>query len=84
MNTNKLIGKLDKFFNLSIKKQEKKHEKLLKIIERLEFKKSQLEIEVINESKSDETSNRYHELSQELKVISKLIKKAKKTDTLEN
>jgi len=78
MNTSKLINKLESFFNLSIKKQEKKRDKLSKIIEKLEYKKSQLEIEVINESKSDETSASYHELSEELKVISRLIKKAKK------
>ena len=66
------------YSRVSTKKQEKKHNKLAKIIEKLEYKKSQLEIEVINESKSDETSASYHELSQELKVISRLIKKAKK------
>ena len=78
MDTNKLVGKLERFFDLSKKKQEKKHDKLLKIIEKLESKKSMLEVEVMEESKSDETSIRYQEMSKELKVISELIKKAKK------
>jgi ribonuclease HII len=78
MDTNKLVGKLDRFFDLSKKKQEKKHDKLLKIIEKLESKKSLLEVEVMEESKNDETSTRYQDLSKELKVISELIKKAKK------
>ena len=78
MDTNKLVGKLERFFDLSKKKQEKKHDKLLKIIEKLESKKSKLEVEVMEESKSDETSARYQDLSKELKVMSDLIKKAKK------
>jgi len=78
MDTNKLVGKLERFFDLSKKKQEAKHGKLLKIIEKLESKKSILEIEMMEESKSDETSARYQDLSKELKVISELIKKAKK------
>jgi hypothetical protein len=78
MDTNKLVGKLERFFDLSKKKQEKKHDKLLKIIKKLENKKSLLEVEVMEESKNDETSTRYQDLSKELKVISELIKKAKK------
>ena len=78
MDTNKLVGKLERFFDLSKKKQEKKHGKLLKIIEKLESKKSKLEVKLMEESKSDETSARYQDLSKELKVISELIKKAKK------
>ena len=81
MNTNELLEKLNKFFDLSKKKQRKKHEKLLKIIGKLEDKKNRLENEVIKESKKDETSERYHDLSQELKVISRLIKNAKKHDS---
>jgi len=79
MNTDKLIHKFENIFNLSKKKQEKKQDKLLKIIGKLQEKKSELEREVIKESKIDDTSTRYHDLSQELKVVSKLIKKAKKT-----
>jgi hypothetical protein len=78
MDTNKLVGKLERFFDLSKKKQEKKHDKLLKIIKKLESKKSLLDVEVMEESKNDETSTRYQDLSKELKVISELIKKAKK------
>jgi hypothetical protein len=32
----------------------------------------------MEESKTDDTSTRYHDLSKELKVLSELIKKAKK------
>jgi hypothetical protein len=78
MDTNKLIGKLERFFNLSKNKQQDKHDKLLKIIAKLEGKKSRLEVEVMEESKADDTSTRYHDLSKELKVLSELIKKAKK------
>ena len=78
MDTNKLIGKLERFFNLSKNKQQDKHDKLLKIIAKLEGKKFGLEVEVMEESKADDTSTRYHDLSKELKVLSELIKKAKK------
>jgi hypothetical protein len=78
MDTNKLIGKLERFFNLSKIKQQDKHDKLLKIIAKLEGKKSRLEVKVMEESKADDTSTRYHDLSKELKVLSELIKKAKK------
>lgn len=80
MDTSELVEKLEDFFDLSKKKKKKKHQKLLKIINKLEDKKSSLELEVIEESKKNETSDRYHDLTQELKVVSKLIKKAKKQD----
>jgi len=80
MDTSELVDKLEDFFDLSKKKKKKKHQKLLKIINKLEDKKSSLELEVIEESKKNETSDRYHDLMQELKVVSKLIKKAKKQD----
>ena len=80
MDTSELVDKLEDFFDLSKKKKKKKHQKLLKIINKLEDKKSSLELEVIEESKKNETSDRYHDLTQELKVVSKLIKKAKKQD----
>ena len=78
MDTNELVEKLESFFDLSKKKKKKKQQKLLKIINKLEDKKSALEIDVIEEGKIDDTSIRYNELEQELKVISQLIKKAKK------
>ena len=84
MDTNELVEKLEAFFDLSKKKKKKKHEKLLKIVQKLEEQKSRLELEVVEESKRDDTSDRYRELSQELKVISKLIKKAKKQDLAED
>jgi len=78
MGTSKLIEKLDDFFNLSSKKQQKKQDKLLGIIEKLEGKKADLEQQAIAASEQDETSEQYQELSQKLKVVSKLLKKAKK------
>ena len=78
MDTNKLVGKLERFFDLSKMKQKDKHDKLIKIIGKLEEKRSRLEVEVMEESKRDETTTRYHDLNKELKVISELIKKAKK------
>ena len=78
MDTSKLIAKLENFFDLSKNKQKDKYDKLLKIIAKLEGKKVKLEAEVIEESKNDETSTRYHDLSKELQVLSELIKKAKK------
>ena len=78
MGTSKLISKLEKYFDLSKNKQQEKHDKLLKIIAKLENKKSRLEVEVMEESKTDDTSTRYHDLSKELIVLSELIKKAKK------
>jgi hypothetical protein len=80
MGINKLLGKLDDFLDLSKQKQEKKHNKLLKIITKLETKKPELEQEVIDECKVDETSDKYQELSKKLNVVSKLIRKAKKHD----
>ena len=80
MSTDKLTNKLEKFVGLSKKKQKKKHDKLLKIVKKLETKESELETEVMNESKIDMTSTRYHDLAQELKIVSNLIEKAKKQD----
>jgi len=80
MGINKLLGKLDDFLDLSKQKQEKKHNKLLKIITKLETKKLELEQEVIDECKVDETSDKYQELSKKLNIVSKLIRKAKKHD----
>jgi hypothetical protein len=80
MGINKLLHKLDDFLDLSKQKQEKKHNKLLKIVKKLEAKKLELEQEVIDESKVDDTSDKYQELSKKLNVVSKLIRKAKKHD----
>jgi hypothetical protein len=77
MNTNKLVEKLQDFFNLSTKKQIKKHDKLLKIIDKLERKKDRLEQELVEVSEINATGVRYHDLRQELSVIGKMLRKAK-------
>lgn len=78
MGTNKLINKLEDFFDLSKKKQRKKHDKLVKIIRKLDKKKSTIEQKLQKEKETDATSSRYQDLERELKVISKLISKARK------
>ena len=83
MGTSKLTEKLENFFNLSKSKQKKKHEKLLTIIHKLEEKKSSLEQEVIKESETDETSEKFHDLRKELNAVSKLLKKAKKKSVID-
>lgn len=77
MKTSKLIQKVEKFFDLSRKKQRKKRDKLLKIIGKLEHKKTKLSAEISQQSPADESDIRYHELCQELKVVDGLIGKAK-------
>ena len=81
MSTSKLVDKLQDFFDLSTKKQMRKHDKLLKIIDKLERKKTRIEKKLVEMSEQDATSTRYHELSRELSVIGKLINKAKAKDT---
>jgi len=83
MNIDKIMNKLDDFFNQSASKQKKKHEKLLEIIEKLEQKKHDLKIAMITESEKDETSEEFHDMQKELQVISKLLKKARQHDTPE-
>ncbi len=78
MDTTELIDKLEDFFGLSSKKKKKKKEKLLKIIRKLENKKSTLDAEIMEASKRDETTPGYHDMQHEFKVIRRLIKKAKK------
>ena len=80
MGTTKLTEKLDKFFDLTEKKQRKKHDKLLKIIRELEEKKSALEQKAQIEREFDATSSRYQDLKRKLLVISRLISKAKQKD----
>ena len=77
MDTAKLVEKLEEFFDLSKKKQRKKHDKLLKIIGKLEEKKSSLETELARQAEIDAAGERYHDLQQELQVIADLIHKAK-------
>jgi len=80
MGTTKLVEKLDKFFDLTEKKQRKKHDKLLKIIHELEEKKSRLEQKAQKERSIDVSSSRYQALERKLLVISRLISKAKQKD----
>ena len=84
MNIDKVMNKLDDFFNQSASKQKKKHDKLLEIIEKLELNKAKLKAEMIIESEKDETSEAFHDMDKELKVISKLLKKAKQHSTPEH
>lgn len=84
MNIDKVMNKLDDFFNQSASKQKKKHDKLLEIIEKLERNKVKLKTEMIIESEKDETTEAYHDMDKELKVISKLLKKAKQHSTPEH
>ena len=83
MNIDKVMNKLDDFFNQSASKQRKKHDKLLEIIEKLERKKAKLKAEMIIESEKDETSEAFHDMDKELKVISKLLKKARQHNVSE-
>ena len=83
MNIKEVMQKLDDYFDLSNKKQKEKHDKLLQIITRLEQKKSELKTEMIIESEKDNTSEEFHDLQKELKVISRLLKKARQHDAPE-
>lgn len=71
-----LVGKLENFFDLSKKKQRKKHHKLLKIIDKLEKKQDSLQISMEQEF----DSKRYHDLIRKFDVICDLIRKAKLKD----
>jgi len=80
MGTAKLVEKLKIFFDLSERNQRKKHDKLLKIIHKLEKKKSRLEHRAQKEAEVDANSSRCQDLNRELLVISDLISKAKQKD----
>ncbi len=84
MNIKKIMDKLDSYFDLSKKKQNEKYDKLLKIINKLENKKSELKTEMVIEGEKDQTSEEFYDLEKELKVIAKLLKKAKKHHTQED
>ena len=77
MKINKIMQKLDDYFSLSKNKQKEKHDKLLKIINNLEQKKSDLKAEMVVESEKDDTSEEFYKVQKKLKVVSKLLKKAK-------
>lgn len=77
MKIKKIIKKLDDYFDLSTKKQNEKQDKLLIIISNLEQKKLELKEKMVFESEKDNTSEEFHDLQKELKVIGKLLKKAR-------
>jgi len=77
MKIKKAMEQLDVFFDLSKKKQNKKCDKLKKIILSLEEKKSDIKKQLKRESRKDKNSKECYELCKEFKVILKLIKKAK-------
>jgi hypothetical protein len=78
MNLNKLVNSLEEFFDLSGKKQKKKRDKLIKIINKLENKKANLKKQVQKESKNHKGSKQAQSLCREFKVVTKLLKKATK------
>lgn len=84
MNIKKTIRKLEVYFDLSKQKQKEKHEKLLNIIARLEQKKTEIKVEMVVESEKGTTTEDFHDLQNELKVVSKLLKKAKQHDEPEH
>ena len=83
MQIKKIMQKLDDYFSLSTIKQNEKHDKILKIINNLEQKKSELKAEMMLESEKDNTSEEFYKLQKKLKVVSKLLKKAKQNNAPE-
>ncbi len=83
MRIKKIMQKLDDYFSMSTIKQNEKHDKLLKIINNLEQKKAELKPEMILESEKDNTSEEFYKLQKKLKVVSKLLKKAKQNNAPE-
>ncbi len=83
MRTNKLVDKLEKFFDLSKQKRRKKHDKYLKIVRQLEKRKSKLEQKIKREKAGDGNGRRYKALMRELEVVMKLISKANKQDPVD-
>lgn len=69
-----MIKKLDEFFTLSQEKQDIKKKKLIKIIEKLNDKKSTIQKEIKNETNKYEKEK----LKDELTAVKELIKKASK------
>jgi vacuolar-type H+-ATPase subunit H len=80
MGTAKLVDKLEKYFDLSKKKQRKKHDKYREIISQLEKKKLKLKQKILREKDADVSDSRRRALKREFQVVSKLIRKAKRLD----
>ena len=80
MGTAKLVGKLEKYLDLSKKKQRKKHDKYREIISKLENKKLKLKQKILRARGTDLSNSRRRALKREYQVVSRLIKKAKRLD----
>lgn len=78
MSIKDLLSQVEEFFDLSKKKQRKKQDKLLDLIDSLKDKKYELKKQIKKESKKDKNSKKIYNLCKEFKVLTKLIKKAKK------
>lgn len=78
MNIKEIVEQFNEFFDLSKKKQRKKMDKLAKIMDSLEERKIQLKKDIQKESKVDKKSKKIYNYCKEFKVLSKLIKKARK------
>ncbi len=76
MALNNIMEKLKLFLGLSEEKQIEKHDKLLKIINKLESKRLRLKLEI--QKKKRKTGSAPKKLCREYKVVTKLLKKAKK------
>ena len=84
MSIKKLLERLDDFFDQSKKKQKKKSDKLALIIKSLEEKKSELKKEMKTEAQINKHSKKIYNCCKEFKVISKMLKKAKKQASILN
>lgn len=83
MSIKDLLNQVNDFFDLSKKKQRKKKDKLLTLIDSLKEKRNELKKNIKQNSNTD--SKDIYNLCKEFKVLTKLIKKAKKQrDKLNN
>ena len=82
MGIEKLFSNLDDFFDQSKKKQKKKAEKLSKIITALEEKKTELKVQIKTEAVKCKKSKQTYNLCKEFKALVKILKKAKKQESL--
>ena len=78
MNLNKIMDKLENFLGLPEKKRKKKQDNLLKIIDKLETKKSNIKKKLKKESRKSKNSGSTNKLCKEFKAVTKLLNKAHK------
>ena len=78
MSIKDLLSQVNDFFDLSRKKQRKKQDKLTALMDSLKTKKTELKREIKKESRKDKSSKKIYNLCKEFKVLTKLIKKARK------